>query len=153
VGGHRRGRRRRGGAAAVPVVTGSASGACLASADCYPKPVNSGVGATGIPAGHTLSTSCTTNPSSGQVLTDCLFTNGETITTTGAGATYRYSEFQAPVIHAGTGTLTYEYSNFGLTSGCSTYDAMVLGPDYTVRYSRFNVAHRARARATPGTTS
>jgi hypothetical protein len=41
------------------------------------------------------------------------------------------------VNHTGTGTLTYEYSNFGLTSGCSTYDAILVGPNYTVRYSRF----------------
>jgi hypothetical protein len=121
----------------VPVVTGSASGACLASAECYPKPVNSGVGATGIPSGRSTSTGCTTTPSSGQVVTDCLFTSGTTITTTGAGATYRYSDFRSPVFHNGTGTLTYEYSNFGLTSGCSTYDAILVGDNYTVRYSRF----------------
>jgi hypothetical protein len=115
----------------------AATGSCLASNNCYPKPVNSGVGATGIPPGHASATGCTTTPSSGQVLTDCLFTDGVTITTTGAGATYRFSEFRAPVFHNGTGTLTYEYSNFGLTSGCSTYDAILLGANYTVRYSRF----------------
>jgi hypothetical protein len=111
---------------------------CLVSAECYPKPVNTGIGATGIPPGRpAASTSCTTTPTSGQVLTDCLFADGTTITTTGVGATYRYSDFRAPVFHDGTGTLTYENSNFGLTSGCSTYDAILRGENYTVRFSRF----------------
>jgi hypothetical protein len=118
---------------------GSATaGSCLASNNCYPKPVNSGVGATGIPPGHTTAAGCTTTPSSGQVLNDCLFTNGPTITTTGAGATYRFSEFRGQVDHTGSGTLTVEYSNFGPITGCQNYDNSFSGSNYTVRYSRFN---------------
>jgi hypothetical protein len=91
-----------------------------------------------VPDGHTPKTGCTTTPSSGQVLTDCLFTAGTTITTSGSGATYRFSEFRGQVTHAGSGTLTVEYSNFGPASGCQTYDNSFTGGNYTVRYSRFN---------------
>ncbi len=60
-----------------------------------------------------------------------------TITTTGSGATYRFSRFQEQVVHKGSGTLTVEYSDLGPSSGCQTYDDSFLGSDYTVRYSRF----------------
>jgi len=111
---------------------------CLATNNCYPKPVNSGVGATGVPVGHTPASSCTTSPASGAILTDCLFTNGVTITTSGSGATYRFSEFRGMVTHTGSGTLTVEYSNFGPTSGCQTYDNSFTGGNYVIRFSRFN---------------
>lgn len=128
-------------ATASPVPTATAtptSDQCLASANCYPKPSNVGSGATGVPGGHTPKTGCTSSPASGQVLTDCLFTGNVTVTTTGAGATYRTSEFRGQVKHVGTGTLTVEYSNFGPASGCQTYDNSFTGSNYTVRYSRFN---------------
>ena len=44
-------------------------GDCLASAECYPKPSNSGRGATGVPSGTTPGTGCTTRPASGATLT------------------------------------------------------------------------------------
>jgi len=72
------------------------------------------------------------------VLTDCVFTGNVTITTTGNGATYRFSRFQGQVIHNGSGTLTVEYSDFGPASGCQNYDDSFYGSNYTVRYSRFN---------------
>jgi hypothetical protein len=72
------------------------------------------------------------------VVTDCLFGGGVTITTSGSGATYRFSEFRGQVTHAGSGTLTIEYSDFGPTSGCQKYDNSLTGGNYAVRYSRFN---------------
>lgn len=88
--------------------------------------------------GHTPSASCTTSPASGAVLSDCLYSGGATITTSGAGATYRFSEFRGQVTHNGAGTLTIESSNFGPASGCQTYDNSITGGNYTVRGSRFN---------------
>jgi PKD domain len=118
--------------------TSPSSGDCTAANNCYPKPQTSGAGATGVPAGHSPKAGCTTNPDSGAVLTDCSFGGGTTITTTGSGATYRFSEFHGQVTHKGSGTLTVEYSDFGPTSGCQDYDNSFTGSNYTVRNSRFN---------------
>lgn len=131
------GEKYMGAATPTPTATGT-PGACDPAADCYPKPTSSGVGATGIPSGRTTATTCTTTPASGAVLEDCLFPGGSTITTTGAGATYRYSRFKGQLTKAGTGTLTVEYSTFGPDSGCQNYDNSFTGSNYTVRYSRFN---------------
>jgi hypothetical protein len=124
---------------ATPTPTPTPTGDCQAADNCYPKPQSTGVsGATGIPAGHTPKSGCTTNPGSGAVLTDCLYNGNTTITTSGSGATIRYSQFTGQVTHSGSGTLTVEYSNFGPTSGCQDYDNSFTGSNYTVRYSRFN---------------
>lgn len=118
--------------------TSTQTGTCLASNNCYPKPLNSGVGATGIPSGHTPASGCTQNPASGAVLTDCLFTGIVDITTTGSGATYRYSKFVGQIRHFGTGTLTVEYSTLGPDSGCNNDDNAFTGSNYTLRFSRVN---------------
>lgn len=128
---------------ATATATGTATatpapGDCLAANECYPKPGNSGAGATGIPNGRPAATACTSTPSTGQVLTDCLFAGTANITTTGSGATYRFARFQGQVNHLGSGTLTVEYSTFGPASGCQNYDNSITGGNYTVRYSRFN---------------
>lgn len=119
-----------------PTPTPTPTGDCLASAGCYPKPSNDGVGATGVPIGHVPASGCTTSPADGAVLEDCQFNGAVTIATTGAGATYRYSQFTGFVTHAGPGTLTLDYSDFGQASGCA--DEEILGGDYTVTHSRFN---------------
>jgi hypothetical protein len=121
-----------------PTPTPEPSGDCLASENCYPKPANSGPGATGVPPFHAPAAGCTANPASGTVLTDCLFTGIVDITTTGSGATYRFSEFRGQIRHRGTGTLTVELSTFGPTSGCNNDDNAFTGSNYTVRNSRFN---------------
>jgi hypothetical protein len=66
-------------------VTGSASGACLASADCYPKPVNSGCRRDRHPVRALHLDDLHDDPEQRPGLTDCLFTSGVTITTTGSG--------------------------------------------------------------------
>lgn len=122
----------------TPTPTTPPEGACLASDNCYPKSGNVGAGATGIPAGHTASNNCTTNPADAQIMTDCLYASSTTINTTGSGATIRYSRFKGMVTHTGAGTLVVEYSTFGPDSGCSSYDNSFTGPNYAVRNSRFN---------------
>lgn len=122
----------------VLTVTTDLSGTCLASEDCFPKPSNTGAGATGIPPGHTPAGGCTTSPSSGATVDDCLFTGEVTITTTGSGATYRYSEFRARVTHAGSGTLIIEYSTWAPTSCGGQGDSSITSANYEVRFSRFN---------------
>lgn len=124
----------------IPATIESPSGECLAADDCYPKPTSSGVGFTGIPSGETATGSCTTSPSSGATLSNCLYSGNVTITTTGSGATIRYSRFTGQVTHAGSGTLIVEYSTHGPTSGCQTYDNSLAGSNYESRYSRFNTS-------------
>ena len=123
------------GGLAAAVVTGDA-GECLASEDCFPKPQNTGLGATGIPDGTSLS-SCGTDDTlstNNEVVEGCEWTG--TVTVTGSNVTIRDSRIHGR-IHLPeadtTASYTIEDSEIGPDSGCFTFAQAVGVHRYTAR--------------------
>jgi hypothetical protein len=111
-------------------------GACLASANCFPKPTNTGLGATGIPAGTTLKScgSSATLSTSNAVIDGCTYTGS--ITVTGTNVTIRNSRIYGSIRTAAgsaNASFTIENSELGATSGCSSYEALIGVQNYTAR--------------------
>jgi len=117
----------------VQITAGSSTSSCQAANDCFPKPVNSGVGATGIPPGHTPAAGCSTNPSAGAVLTDCLYTG--TLIVNSPNVTIRNSQFNN-YVQSNSTNLVIEDSQIGPATCTSSIDAAVRYGNYTVRRVR-----------------
>lgn len=115
------------------------SGQCLASANCFPKPTSSGPGATGVPAGTSLTAcgSSITVTTNNTVIDGCIYTGRITVNAT--GVMIRNSEIYQGVWSTDEDDeFTVEDSIMGPPSGCETTlaNGMIGHKRFTMRRSR-----------------